>query len=77
MNPIFGVTFDPARNLVTRIIHVDQNQNDSEESVKAALMQHCPPGNEMIFIPEHQCAEMKTILKGLGVKITADPPDAI
>jgi len=77
MIPQFGVAFDPSRNLVTRIIHIDQSENDSEENVKAELKKHCPPGNGMIFIPEHQCVNMATILAGLGVKITADPPNAV
>ena len=73
MNPLFGVSFDPARNIVTRVVYIDQGENDSEENVKATLRQHCPPGNEMIFIPEHQAPQMESILNGLGVKMTEEP----
>jgi hypothetical protein len=77
MIPQFGVAFDPVRSLVTRIIHIDQSPTDSEDNVKKALREHCPPGSQMIFIPEHQCANMAIILAGLGVKMTADPPHAV
>jgi hypothetical protein len=73
MNPLFGVAFDPTRNVVARIVYVDQNQSDSEEGVKASLRQHCPPGHEMIFIPEHQAPQMESILDGLGVRMTEEP----
>ena len=75
MIPIFGVSF--AKNIVTRIVHIDQSPTDSEENVKGALREHCPPGHGMIFIPEHQCANIATILAGIGVKLTADPPHAV
>jgi len=72
MIPHFGVAFDPVTNLVTKIVHIDYGENDSEENIKFGLRLHCPPGNGMIFIPKHRIEDTDIILRGLGVKSVAD-----
>ena len=69
----FGVCFDPTTNVVTKTVHIDYNENDSEEGIKKGLRLHCPPGQQMVFIPEHQIENTELILEGLGVKLHAVP----
>jgi hypothetical protein len=69
MTSQFGVCYDPATNLVTQIVRIDCSDTDSEDNVRRGLLEHCPPGHKMIFIPEHQIENTEVILAGLGVAL--------
>jgi hypothetical protein len=69
--PLFAVFYDLASMKMTREVHIDISNSDSEDNVRRGLAAHRMPTEGIIFVAKHQAEQLPNILAELGIVLTA------